>query len=49
MNSKAVGIDVSQILPDVSDDARDLFCRLMDLDFDRRISAKDALKHKFFN
>lgn len=40
--------DVAELLPGLDEAGRDLFRQMMALDPDKRISARDALKHRYF-
>ena len=42
------GTPVAELLPEMDDAGRDLFVKMMMLDPDLRISARDALKHPYF-
>ena len=42
------GVSIQELLPDLNEKGRDLFARMMTLDPEKRISARDALKHPYF-
>eukprot|EP00702_Spironucleus_salmonicida_P002428 EST43719.1 Kinase, CMGC CDK [Spironucleus salmonicida] len=42
------GIGIDALLPDMNEYGRDLFAKMIAMDPDQRISARDALKHPYF-